>query len=200
MQRACAAVRLNDCRPTRKCSRITVRPINKTNSVAWARKRTIPTGRPPIAVEVGAKFLRIEGCRVVRAADPLRLSSRISRPEPLLFFQVAPQLYSWGWVDHVPVPLLVRKSGNTGNRTRPLDLQPGTLATRPQRWSTFFYITYKFSLYHTGNTIHIRSAARNSDHKTTEAVYFLLHNIYKFSSYHTGNTIHLRSAARNSDH
>jgi hypothetical protein len=44
------------------------------------------------------------------------------------------------------------------------------------------------------------SVAKNSDHQTTEAVYFLLHNIYKFSSYLTGNTIHFRSVARNSDH
>jgi hypothetical protein len=44
------------------------------------------------------------------------------------------------------------------------------------------------------------SVARNSDHYTTEAVYFLLHNIYKFSSYLTGSTIHLRSVARNTDH
>jgi hypothetical protein len=33
------------------------------------------------------------------------------------------------------------------------------------------------------------SVARNSDHKTREAVYFLLHNIHKFSSYLTGSTI-----------
>jgi hypothetical protein len=51
----------------------------------------------------------------------------------------------------VPAPLLLRKSGSTGN-------------------------------------------------ETTEAVYFLPHNIYKFSSYLTGNTIHLRSVARHSDH
>jgi hypothetical protein len=44
------------------------------------------------------------------------------------------------------------------------------------------------------------SVARNSDHYTTEAVYFLVRNIYKFSSYLTGNTIHLRSVARISDH
>jgi uncharacterized protein YcbK (DUF882 family) len=44
------------------------------------------------------------------------------------------------------------------------------------------------------------AVARNSDHQTTEAVYFLLHNIYKFCSYLTGSTIHLRSVARNSDH
>jgi hypothetical protein len=42
--------------------------------------------------------------------------SRISRPEPLLFFQVAPQLYSR--VDPVPDPLLIRKSGRAWNQTR----------------------------------------------------------------------------------
>jgi hypothetical protein len=38
--------------------------------------------------------------------------------------QVAPQLYSRGWVDLVPNPLLLRKSGSAGNRT---------LTSRPQR-------------------------------------------------------------------
>jgi hypothetical protein len=66
--------------------------------------------------------------------------------------------------------------------------------------STFFYITYTFSSYLTGSTIHLLCVARNSDHYTTEAVYFILHNIYKFSSYLTENTIYLRCVARNSDH
>jgi hypothetical protein len=34
------------------------------------------------------------------------------------FFQVAPPLYSRGWVDAVQDPLLLRKSGGAGNRTR----------------------------------------------------------------------------------
>jgi hypothetical protein len=34
------------------------------------------------------------------------------------FFQVAPQLWSRGWVDPVPGPLLLRESGRAGNRTR----------------------------------------------------------------------------------
>jgi hypothetical protein len=67
-----------------------------------------------------------------------------------------------------------------------------------------FYLKLNLTLqvcpYLTGSTIHLRSAARNSDHLTTEAIYFLLHNIYKFSSYLTGSAIHLRSVARNSDH
>jgi hypothetical protein len=35
-------------------------------------------------------------------------------------FQVAPHLCSWGWVDPVPDPLLLRKSGSTGNPIRDL--------------------------------------------------------------------------------
>jgi hypothetical protein len=34
------------------------------------------------------------------------------------FFQVAPQLYPKGWVDPVPHPTLLRKSGDAGNQTR----------------------------------------------------------------------------------
>jgi hypothetical protein len=45
---------------------------NNKNSVARVRERTIPTERPPLVGEVSVKFLRIEGCRVVSAADPLR--------------------------------------------------------------------------------------------------------------------------------
>jgi hypothetical protein len=36
------------------------------------------------------------------------------------FIQVAPQLSSRGWVDPVPDPLLLRKSGSAGKRTRDL--------------------------------------------------------------------------------
>jgi hypothetical protein len=34
------------------------------------------------------------------------------------FFQVAPNLYSWGWVDPTPDPLLLRRSGSARNLTR----------------------------------------------------------------------------------
>jgi hypothetical protein len=34
------------------------------------------------------------------------------------FFQVAPQLYSRGWVDPVRDPQILKKSGSSGNRTR----------------------------------------------------------------------------------
>jgi hypothetical protein len=62
----------------------------------------------------------------------IRSYSRFSRQEPLLFYQVSPQLYSRGWVDSVPDPLLfflVVPWIEPG----PPDLYPRTLTTRPQR-------------------------------------------------------------------
>jgi hypothetical protein len=47
-------------------------------------------------------------------------------------FQAAPQLYSRGWVDPIPDPPLLRKSGSAGNRTR----TPGFVA-----WNSHHYTT-----------------------------------------------------------
>jgi hypothetical protein len=56
---------------------------------------------------------RRSDCQLLRQLVPrnqrdgsLRPYSLISRQEPLLLYQVAPQLYSRGWVDPVPDPLL----------------------------------------------------------------------------------------------
>jgi hypothetical protein len=62
--------------------------------------------------------------------------------------QVAPQLSSRGWVDPVPDPLLLRKSGSAGNRTRDLwicsqELWP--LDHRGGQSRTFF--TWKYELF-----------------------------------------------------
>jgi hypothetical protein len=60
------------------------------------------------------------GCRVVSATDPHgRFLGFLDRSH-YYFFQAAPHLYSGGWVDPVPDPLLVRKSGSARNRTRDL--------------------------------------------------------------------------------
>jgi hypothetical protein len=85
----------------------------KLNSVVWVRERTIPTERPPLVGEVIANFC---GKRVPRGGS-IRPYFRFSRQEPLLFYQVAPHLYSRGSVDPVPDPLL-RKAGSDENRTR----------------------------------------------------------------------------------
>jgi hypothetical protein len=53
---------------------------------------------------------------VVSVTDPCRrLLGFLDRSR--FFFQVSPQLYSRGWMDPVPGPLLLRKSGSAGNRT-----------------------------------------------------------------------------------
>jgi hypothetical protein len=45
-------------------------------------------------------------------------------------------------VDPVPDPLLSENVVTPGIIWELLDLRPGTVTTRPQRRSTFFYITY----------------------------------------------------------
>jgi hypothetical protein len=114
--------------------------------------------------EVSVNFYRYKVSRNQREGS-LRPYSRRSRLQPLIFFQVAPQLYSRDWVDPFPDILLIRKSGSAGVEPRSLDLKPGTLTTRPQRQSTFFCIAYNFSSYLTGSTIHLHSVARKSDHR-----------------------------------
>jgi hypothetical protein len=58
------------------------------------------------------------GCDVVSVTDPYSRIHGFLDPSRCFFFQAAPQLYSRGWVDPVRDPLLLRKSGSTGIRTR----------------------------------------------------------------------------------
>jgi hypothetical protein len=58
-----------------------------------------------------------KGCHVVRVTDPYWRNLDFLHWSRNYFFQVAPQLYSRGWKDPVPDPLL-RKSGSAGNLTR----------------------------------------------------------------------------------
>jgi hypothetical protein len=46
--------------------------INVQTPWSLVRKRTIPTDRPPLVDEIWCQLFRIEECRVVAAADPLR--------------------------------------------------------------------------------------------------------------------------------
>jgi hypothetical protein len=88
--------------------------------VALVCERTISTGRPPLFGEVSANFCGLRECRVVCVTDPYgRILGFLYRSRYVLF-QVAPQLYSHGWVDLVPDPLLLGKSGSAANRTRDL--------------------------------------------------------------------------------
>jgi hypothetical protein len=103
--------------------------------MVWVRGRTIPTKRPQL---VGEVIANVCGQRVIcgQRDGSLRPYTRFSRQGPLLFYQVAPQLYSRDWVDPVPDPLLFF-SGSEGYRTRVFG-----------------------------------SVAKNSEHETTEAVYY----------------------------
>jgi hypothetical protein len=66
------------------------------------------------------QFLRVEG--VAWSAQRILTAVNLGFLDRSLYFfiQVAPQLSSRGWVDPVPDPLLHRKSGRAGNRSRDL--------------------------------------------------------------------------------
>jgi hypothetical protein len=57
-------------------------------------------------------------CRVVSVTNPYGRILGLLERSRYSFIQVAPQLHSRGWVDPVPDPLLLSKSGGAGNRTR----------------------------------------------------------------------------------
>jgi hypothetical protein len=78
--------------------------LNNNNSVASVRERTIPTERSPLVGEFSTNILADRGCRVVSAANPNVRNLDFPDRSRYYFFQVAPQLYSRGWMDPVPVP------------------------------------------------------------------------------------------------
>jgi hypothetical protein len=57
-------------------------------------------------------------CCLASTTDPYGRILGFLHRNRYFFFQVAPQLYSRGWVYPVTYPLLLRKSGSAGNRTR----------------------------------------------------------------------------------
>jgi hypothetical protein len=115
--------------------RLTALYFIKLNSVALVRKRTIPT----------EWLLQIEGFAWQHNRSPRPLISVFQIRSCYFSIQVAPQLYSWGWVDPIPDPLLLRKSGSAGNRTQ--DLQICSQELGPQRRSIIFYTSAKNSFY-----------------------------------------------------
>jgi hypothetical protein len=88
--------------------------------VAVVRKRTIPTERSPLVGDVNANFLRVEGVAWSAQRIPTAVNLGFLDRSHYFFIQVAPQSSSRGWVDPVPEPLLLRKSGRAANRTRDL--------------------------------------------------------------------------------
>jgi hypothetical protein len=76
--------------------------LHTLNSVASLREWTIPIERPPLVGDVSANF-----CWSTWTA--WRIPTAVFL---VLFYQVAPRLYSRGWVNSVPDSLLLRKSGS----------------------------------------------------------------------------------------
>jgi hypothetical protein len=135
------------------------------------------------------------GCYVVSVTDPYgRILGFLDR-SLYFFFQVAPQLYSRGWVDPAPDPLLLRKCGSAGNRTR----ISGSVARNSDHYTTevVYFLRHKKLKNWTPWS---ESASELRVYRPSDRRCLLRHNIYKFSSYLTGNTIHLRCVARNCDH
>jgi hypothetical protein len=90
--------------------------LKNSNSVAWASERTILIQEPPLVVEVSAFADR--GCHLASVTYFYGRILGFPDQRRYFFFQVAPQFYSRGWVDPVPDPLLLRKSGSAGDRIR----------------------------------------------------------------------------------
>jgi hypothetical protein len=80
--------------------------LHKKNFVPSVRKWTIPTERPPLVSEVSANFFADRGCHVASMMDPYGGIVGFLDRTHYFFLSVAPQLYSRGWVDPVPDPLL----------------------------------------------------------------------------------------------
>jgi hypothetical protein len=87
------------------------------NSMAWVWERNVPAERPRLVGEVSAKFANGK-CHVVTVTDLYSCILGFVDRRIYLFLQLAPELYSRDWVGPVSDPLLLRKSGSAGNRSR----------------------------------------------------------------------------------
>jgi hypothetical protein len=88
----------------------------KLNSMASVCERTILTERPPLVDEVSATFV-VESLAWLVQRVPMAVFCFPDRGR-YFFFQAVTQFYSRGLMDPVPDPLLLRKCGSAGNRTR----------------------------------------------------------------------------------
>jgi hypothetical protein len=92
------------------------RTKKETNSIAESACELYRPSDRCLSAELKQTFAN--RFRVINARIPYGRNSGFLNWRPYFFFQVAPQLYSRGWVDPVPYPLVFSKSGSVGNRTR----------------------------------------------------------------------------------
>jgi hypothetical protein len=111
------------------------------------RAKYIPTERPPFVGEVADRRRH-----VVIAAETLRPYFRFLDRSRYYFFQIPPQLYSQGWMDPVPDPLNLRKSGSAKTRTRTSESVARTshcYTTEAVTLSFYNMMTYSYALRQT---------------------------------------------------
>jgi hypothetical protein len=90
---------------------------NKQNKLRGLSPLTNCTDRATrLSAKLVPTFVDREGCRVVRVTTAwLQRNLGFLDRSRYYFFQVAPQLYSRGWVDPVPDPLLSERVHSTEN-------------------------------------------------------------------------------------
>jgi hypothetical protein len=94
-----------------------IHPRRKQTTWLLSASELYRTSDRRLSVKLAPTFAK-KGCRVASAMGPHgRILGFLDR-STYYFFKAAPQLYSRGWVDHVPVPLHLRKSNSAGNLTR----------------------------------------------------------------------------------
>jgi hypothetical protein len=94
------------------------------------------------------QLLRIEVVAWSAQRIPTAVNPSFQDRSRYYFIQVAPQLSSRGWVDPVPDPLLLIKSGGAGNRTRDLWICSQELWPLDHRvLSSIFSVTPCFSSF-----------------------------------------------------
>jgi hypothetical protein len=118
----------------------------------------MPLERPLLVGEV-VPNLRIKGVAWSAQRIPPVVSLGFLDRSRYYFSQVAPQLSSRGWVDPVPDPLLLRKSGSAGNQTRDLWICSQKLSTRLQRRSEGLLSQLKNAMTSSGIIYYIRLAS-----------------------------------------
>jgi hypothetical protein len=113
---------LSHCMPKRKLKQLIhlqlpLRKSKKKTPLPESASELYRHGKRRLPAKLVPNFAD-RGCHVVIVADPYgRILGFLDRIR-YLFFQVAPQLYSRGWMDPVSEPLLLSKSGSSWNRTR----------------------------------------------------------------------------------
>jgi hypothetical protein len=115
-------------------------------------------------------------CRVVSATDPHgRILGSLDRTS-YYFFQVAPQLYSRGWVNPVPDPLLLIKSGSAWNQTRDLWICSQELWPLDHRGGQLWFILKIYAFFFSLNKRRQRYDLRRTHASSMPYRHLLLHD------------------------